>query len=179
VLGQEWLVLDVACDWRQYENGSVFVCTAPPGTYQARWRGQYIQTEPQLVGKTEWRVYTITIRGPPVTEPAPTDPDTSPDPTPLPPGKRLVAVIYESSTTVLPPQLHNAVAKLREAGTQVRVIDRDVTTGTGQVPREVAPLIEAARTVQSSVVLGISSGGRVRAVPCPTSEAEILAEVAK
>lgn len=60
----EWLVFDPDCDWRQYENGRVFVCTAPSGEYQARLRIQRTDWE-NKTQKKEWRVYTIKIRGPP------------------------------------------------------------------------------------------------------------------
>ncbi len=172
VLGQEWLVLDDAVDWRQYDNGSVFVATAPPGTYQARWRCQFIKITPDVVGKTEWRVYTIVIRGPPdvVKEPD----EVAPNPT----QPRLVGIIYETSTTPLSTVAKTAAAKLRALGHQVRVIDRDQETGTGQTPKELIPLLEAAKD-RSGVSLVVYSGGKARVLALPDTEAGIIAEATK
>lgn len=76
-----WLVVDPDVDWRQYENGSVFAATAPPGTYQARLWIQYMDWE-KRTGHTEERVYTIRVRGPPKPEPPPVPDVPVPDPTP-------------------------------------------------------------------------------------------------
>lgn len=173
VLGQEWLVLDTAVDWRQYDNGSVFVATAPPGTtYQARWRCQYLQLDP-VEGRSEWRVYTVHVRGPPVVT-EPTDPVQPPDPT-VPQPATLVGIVYESSTTRLPNHLLTAVRKLREQGVEVRVIDRDVVTGLGSVPAELQPLLAAAGDDQLSLIVG-DAAGNYRSVPLPATEDGILAE---
>ena len=90
VAGYEWLVLDTSVDWRQYDNGKVFVATAPPGEYQARLRVQRIDWEKKS-WSSEWRVYTIRVRGPP--EPvAPVLPEP-PTPDPTTPGS-LTGPVY-------------------------------------------------------------------------------------
>ena len=178
LLDQEWLVLAPKVDYRQYEDGSVFVLTAPAGQYQARWRGQYLRLEP-FDAKKEWRVYTINIRGPPDTVVIP-DPVDETDPIkPLPPGKRLVVVVWESSQTRRPVQTFKAREILEAKGHQFRVIDKDQLTGLDRVPRELASAIEATSGQDLPYLVVVAADGSVvKAKALPNTASQIEAEVA-
>lgn len=119
VATQEWLILSAEVDWRQYDNGSVLVATAPPGEYQARWRGQYIDWENRQF-RSEWRVYTIKIRGPPTPTPPPTP---QPPPQPAPPSP--------NPTPPAPPP-PNPPQPVETTGDLYSIVIRDVTQLTAE-----------------------------------------------
>lgn len=176
VLSQEWLVLDPTVDWRQYDNGEVFVATSAPGTsFQARWRGQYIRLEP-LQGKADWRVYTIQIRGPPqpppVTPPVvtPTPPDTVPQPDPTTPGPaRQITYIHEHQQQQIPRPIQEALRRLREAGITATAIDKDIKDGAGQIPAQYRVALGAAPSGRPSAVIEDGKGG-VLVIENPTEQ---------
>lgn len=128
VASQEWLILDASVDWRQYDNGSVLVATAPAGEYQARWRGQYIDWENKQF-RSEWRVYTIRIRGPPV------GPD-KPDPVNPTPGRIASVVILRSPG--LTQEQNLGLLRIRQSETfaggtpRLLILDSDGQTPAGQ-----------------------------------------------
>ncbi len=125
---------------------------------------------------TEYRVVVVSPRGPPVVvKPPPKDPE--PDPTK--PGKRLVVIVYESSTTPVPLTVHAARKQLEQLGHQVRVIDKDVQTGTGETPREVAKAIAAAGALPALVACSLDGSTVISTQPLPATTDAIVREATK
>lgn len=101
---------------------------------------------------------------------------------PAPPvidAKALVSIVYESSATPVPRQVHNARFELEAKGYEVRVVDADVVTGTGTVPLPLKPAIEAARA-QGLPALVITNGEKVlKKIALPATAEEIVKAVSQ
>ena len=87
----------------------------------------------------------------------------------------LVAVVYESSESIPPPYVTGALKQLADEGLQVRVFDKDVVTGEGEVPDEVQAAIAASARLPSLVVL--SGGVVISSQPLPGTAQEIIEAV--
>ena len=84
----------------------------------------------------------------------------------------LVAVVYESNDTTLPPYVIGAVREITEQGIEARIIDDDVISGSGDIPPSILAVIEAAR--QHGLPALVVNG---RAQNIPNSRAALLEAV--
>jgi hypothetical protein len=119
-------------------------------------------------------------RPPPVVVPVVVvDPDKPVDPlTPLPVDKPdLVAVIYESDDFIPPPYITGALRQLREQGLEVRSFDKDVASGSGNVPKQIASALSAARRIRLPALVLVRDGKVTRAIRLPRSTSAILEAV--
>lgn len=152
VLSQEWLVVDPIVDWRQYEDGRVFVSVAPAGsTYRVHWRVTYVDWEAKT-GSSDSRVYTVTISGPPQPPPDVKPPPTMPDPTTPDTEVRKVTYVYRPENQIVPRQIQAALRKLEEAGIEAAAIDQEIRDGNGQVPAQHRGALSAASSVPCLVI---------------------------
>ena len=69
------------------------------------------------------------------------------------PAPDTVVVVYESSESIPEPYVTGALKVLSSEGLQTRVLDKDVTTGEGEVPFQVQAAISSATQLPSLVVL--------------------------
>ena len=90
---------------------------------------------------------------------------------PSPPS--MVVVVYESSESIPEPYVTGALKFLSSEGLQTRVLDKDVTTGEGEVPFQVQAAISSATQLPSLVVL--SGDTVISSQPVPAT-AEALQE---
>jgi hypothetical protein len=89
----------------------------------------------------------------------------------------MVAVVYESSDNIPEPYVTGALNALSSDGFQVRVFDKDVVTGGGEVPSQVREAIsEAVRNGLPALVV-LSNGSVVSVQDLPTSKSAILEAV--
>ena len=89
-----------------------------------------------------------------------------------------VAVIYESSDTIPPPYVTGALGILQADGLQTRIFDKDVVTGTGQVPEYLKNAIEEATKNGLPALVVLSKGNVIKVQDLPKTESEII-EAAK
>ena len=87
----------------------------------------------------------------------------------------MVAVVYESSESIPPPFVTGALKQIASEGLQVRVFDKDVVTGEGEVPDEVQAAIAASARLPSLVVL--SGGVVISSQPLPGTAQELIEAV--
>lgn len=89
-----------------------------------------------------------------------------------------VAVVYESSDIIPPPYVTGALGKLQADGLQTRIFDKDVITGTGQVPKDLQDAI--AKAIQNGLpaLVILSNGKVIKVQDLPKTESEII-EAAK
>jgi len=92
---------------------------------------------------------------------------------PSPPD--MVVVVYESSESIPEPYVTGALKLLSSEGLQTRVLDKDVTTGEGEVPSQVQAAIKSATQLPSLVVL--SGDTVVSSQPLPSTYDGILEAV--
>jgi len=92
---------------------------------------------------------------------------------PSPPS--MVVVVYESSESIPEPYVTGALKLLSSEGLQTRVLDKDVTTGEGEVPSQVQAAISSATQLPSLVVL--SGDTVVSSQPLPSTYDGILEAV--
>ena len=89
-----------------------------------------------------------------------------------------VAVVYESSDTIPPPYVTGALGKLQADGLQTRIFDKDVVTGTGQVPEYLKNALEEATKNGLPALVVLSKGNVIKVQDLPKTESEII-EAAK
>ncbi len=118
-------------------------------------------------------------RPPPVVDPdkpVVVDPDKPVDPL-TPVETDLVAIIYESDDFIPPPYITGALRQLREQGLEVRAFDKDVTSGSGDVPKQIAAALTAARRIRLPALVLVRNGKVTRAIRLPRSTSAILEAV--
>lgn len=91
------------------------------------------------------------------------------------PSPDMVVVVYESSESIPEPYVTGALKALSSEGLQTRVLDKDVTTGEGEVPIQVEAAHSIATNLPSLVVL--SSGKVISSQPLPSTYDGILEAV--
>ena len=91
------------------------------------------------------------------------------------PSPDTVVVVYESSESIPEPYVTGALKVLSSEGLQTRVLDKDVTTGEGEVPTQVEVALSASANLPSLVVL--SNGSVVSSQPLPSTYDGILEAV--
>lgn len=117
-------------------------------------------------------------RPPPVvTDPVVVDPDKPVDPLTPVTTPDLVAVIYESDDFIPPPYITGALRQLKEQGLEVRAFDKDVATGSGSVPKQIAAALAAARRIRLPALVLVREGKVTRAIRLPRSTSAILEAV--
>ena len=89
-----------------------------------------------------------------------------------------VAVVYESSDIIPPPYVTGALGKLQADGLQTRIFDKDVITGTGQVPKDLQDAIDKAIQNGLPALVILSDGKVIKVQDLPKTESEII-EAAK
>lgn len=88
----------------------------------------------------------------------------------------LVSVVFDATNWSVPAQIDRAVAELREAGHEIRLVDVDVTNGDDQQPAELRDCLAAAKQHGLPAIV-FQSGGRVAAGDVPTDKEEFLRAV--
>ena len=88
-----------------------------------------------------------------------------------------VAVIYESSDTIPPPYVTGALGSLLADGLQTRIFDKDVVTGTGQVPEYLKNAINEATKNGLPALVVLSKGNVIKVQDLPKTESEIIEAV--
>ena len=91
------------------------------------------------------------------------------------PAPDTVVVVYESSESIPEPYVTGALKVLSSEGLQTRVLDKDVTTGEGEVPVQVKTALSVSTNLPSLVVL--SNGNVVSSQPLPSTYEGILEAV--
>jgi hypothetical protein len=91
-------------------------------------------------------------------------------------GTTLTAVVFDAAEWSVPAQVHMAVAELRAAGHEIRVVDVDVTNGEDQPPAELRDSLAAAKQ-HGLPALVFHSGGRIATADVPTEKDEFLRAV--
>ena len=91
------------------------------------------------------------------------------------PAPDTVVVVYESSESIPEPYVTGALKLLSSEGLQTRVLDKDVTTGEGEVPFQVQAAISSATQLPSLVVL--SGDTVISSQPLPSTYDGILEAV--
>ena len=91
------------------------------------------------------------------------------------PSPDTVVVVYESSESIPEPYVTGALKVLSSEGLQTRVLDKDVTTGEGEVPVQVKTALSVSTNLPSLVVL--SNGNVVSSQPLPSTYEGILEAV--
>tara|TARA_R100001509_G_C4762725_1_gene180279 strand:+ start:231 stop:602 length:372 start_codon:yes stop_codon:yes gene_type:complete len=88
-----------------------------------------------------------------------------------------VAVIYESSETIPAPYVTGALGILQADGLQTRIFDKDVVTGTGQVPQYLKNAINEATKNGLPALVVLSKGNVIKVQDLPKTESEIIEAV--
>jgi len=88
-----------------------------------------------------------------------------------------VAVVYESSETIPPPYVTGALGSLQADGLQTRIFDKDVVTGTGQVPEYLRNAIREATKNGLPALVVLSKGNVIKVQDLPKTESEIIEAV--
>ena len=91
------------------------------------------------------------------------------------PAPGTVVVVYESSESIPEPYVTGALKTLSSEGLQTRVLDKDVTTGEGEVPVQVEVALSASANLPSLVVL--SGTTVISSQPLPSTYDGILEAV--
>tara|TARA_Y100001937_G_scaffold49379_1_gene68822 strand:+ start:351 stop:695 length:345 start_codon:yes stop_codon:yes gene_type:complete len=91
------------------------------------------------------------------------------------PAPDMVVVVYESSESIPEPYVTGALKTISSEGLQTRVLDKDVTTGEGEVPSQVQAAIKSATQLPSLVVL--SGDTVISSQPLPSTYDGILEAV--
>ena len=91
------------------------------------------------------------------------------------PAPDMAVVVYESSESIPEPYVTGALKTLSSEGLQTRVLDKDVTTGEGEVPIQVQAAINSATELPSLVVL--SGDTVISSQPLPSTYDGILEAV--
>jgi len=88
-----------------------------------------------------------------------------------------VCVVYESSETIPPPYVTGALGGLQADGLQTRIFDKDVVTGTGQVPEYLKNAIDEATKNGLPALVVLSKGNVIKVQDLPKTESEIIEAV--
>ncbi len=176
VLLTDWSIPD-ELDHRKYEDGKLLVIAGPPGKYVLRQNIVTARTEGDVIKlpvRQKFAVYQLTITsvGP---RPPPKDPEKPEDP--VVEGKRAAAIVYESSEGAVPLAADAAARELRAKDVEVRVVDKDVVTGTGGTPAHLKPFLDAAKNVRLPALIVTADGKAIKAIPLPASKEAIVREV--
>ena len=91
------------------------------------------------------------------------------------PSPDTVVVVYESSEIIPEPYVTGALKTLSSEGLQTRVLDKDVTTGEGEVPVQVEAALGVSTNLPSLVVL--SGTTVISSQPLPSTYDGILEAV--
>ena len=91
------------------------------------------------------------------------------------PFPSMVVVVYESSESIPEPYVTGALKTLSSEGLQTRVLDKDVTTGGGEVPTQVEAALSVSANLPSLVVL--SGTTVISSQPLPSTYDGILEAV--
>ena len=91
------------------------------------------------------------------------------------PSPDMVVVVYESSESIPEPYVTGALKVLSSEGLQTRVLDKDVTTGEGEVPVQVKTALSVSTNLPSLVVL--SGNTVISSQPLPSTYEGILEAV--
>ena len=91
------------------------------------------------------------------------------------PAPDMAVVVYESSESIPEPYVTGALKTLSSEGLQTRVLDKDVTTGEGEVPIQVEAARSTATNLPSLVVL--SGNTVVSSQPLPSTYDGVLEAV--
>ena len=91
------------------------------------------------------------------------------------PSPDTVVVVYESSESIPEPYVTGALKVLSSEGLQTRVLDKDVTTGEGEVPVQVEAALSVSANLPSLVVL--SGDTVISSQPLPSTYDGILEAV--
>ena len=97
-----------------------------------------------------------------------------PNPTPPPSKVTAVTYVYEKDTTIIPRPVSFALKNLNEKGIIATEFEQDSVTGTGQVPRQYAAALKAAKD-SGIPCLVVEGGGKViRVVLDPKTEQDVM-----
>ena len=88
-----------------------------------------------------------------------------------------VCVVYESSDTIPEPYVTGALGKMMIDGLQTRVFDKDVVTGTNQVPKSLENAINEANKNGLPALVVLSNGKVIKVQDLPKTESEIIEAV--
>lgn len=88
-----------------------------------------------------------------------------------------VCVVYESSHTIPQPYVTGALGKLQADGLQTRIFDKDVVTGTGEIPTNLKQAIDAATSNGLPALVVLSKGDILSVRNLPKTESEIIEAV--
>lgn len=128
----------------------------------------------------------ITVRGAlPTPQPNPTPgPGPSPNPPPNPSPSKITAAIYvyEKSQSAVPRSVAAAISRLNVdrsgAGFSASIVEQDVITGGGTVPKQYASAIEAAKREGLPALVIMTGEVIAKVVKNPTTEEQVM-EAAK
>tara|TARA_R110000824_G_scaffold44144_4_gene128602 strand:+ start:263 stop:628 length:366 start_codon:yes stop_codon:yes gene_type:complete len=88
-----------------------------------------------------------------------------------------VAVVYESSDIIPEPYVTGGLGSLQADGLQTRIFDKDIVTGTGQVPKALKDAIEAASRNGLPALVVLSNGKVIKVQDLPKTASEIIEAV--
>lgn len=91
-------------------------------------------------------------------------------------GATLTAVIFDAAEWSIPAPVHAAVAELRDAGHEIRLVDVDVTNGDDLPPVELRECLTAAKK-HGLPALVFQSGGNVATADVPLDKDEFMRAV--
>lgn len=91
-------------------------------------------------------------------------------------GATLTAVVFDAAAWSIPAPVHAAVAELRDAGHEIRLIDVDVTNGDDLPPVELRECLTAAKK-HGLPALVFQSGSNVATADVPTDKDEFMRAV--
>ena len=94
---------------------------------------------------------------------------------PSPPS--LVVVVYESSESIPEPYVTGALKLLSSEGLQTRVLDKDVTTGEGEVPTQVQAAVNPSTVANLPSLVVLSGNTVISSQPLPSTYDGILEAV--
>lgn len=127
----------------------------------------------------------IIVRGalPPQPNPPPgPGPNPSPNPTPNPSKITAAIYVYEKSQSAVPRPVAAAISRLNvdrsAGGFSGSIVEQDVVTGGGTVPKQYAPAIEAAKKEGLPALVIMAGEAVVKVVKNPTTEEQVM-EAAK
>ena len=88
-----------------------------------------------------------------------------------------VAVVYESSDIIPEPYVTGGLGVLQADGLQTRIFDKDVVTGTGQIPKPLKDAIDAASRNGLPALVVLSNGKVIKVQDLPKTASEIIEAV--
>ena len=88
-----------------------------------------------------------------------------------------VVVVYESSESTPEPYVTGALKLLSSEGLQTRVLDKDVTTGEGEVPTQVQAAVRTSAVANLPSLVVLSGNTVISSQPLPSTYDGILEAV--